>query len=165
MWVTLTLIFHGHSRSNVIVSLDSHYMPSYCGVARFCGLCFNSLALCWTRGISLRGTTPQEVTFYGHMATWFIFNREPLQKRLSPWRDGTGRTESRDWPRLTLSLFRRPEESLRAVSDLTRETGSGCEYPKGLGHHASGYEFELETPPRPLLIRWEKKWQQETDLT
>ena len=41
----------------------------YCGVARSCCLGFNSLALRWTRGISLRGTAPREVTFYGCAAT------------------------------------------------------------------------------------------------
>ncbi len=53
----------------MIVPLDSDYMLFYCGVARFCGLCLISLALCWTRGISLRGTTSQGVTFNGRMAT------------------------------------------------------------------------------------------------
>ncbi len=37
----------------------------WCGVVRSCGLCLNSLALYWARGISMRGTTPQGVTFYG----------------------------------------------------------------------------------------------------
>ena len=35
------------------------------------------------------------------------------------------------------------------LSDHTRERWAVCEYPKGLGHHASGCEFKLETPPRP----------------
>ena len=72
----------------------------------------------------------------------------PTAKCLLPWRDGVGRIESRDWPRLTLSVFLRPDES-RALSDLTRERWAACEYPKGLGHHASGCDIELETPPRP----------------
>ena len=67
-------------------------------------------------------------------------------QRLSPWRDGTGRIESRDRAGRILSVLRRPDESLKAVSDLAREMAV-CEYHKGLGHHTSGCEFELRTPP------------------
>ena len=93
----------------------------YCGVVRSCRLCFTSLTLLGTSGIFLRGTTPGGVTFYGlsaeHAATRFIFNGNPVSC-LSPWRDGTGRTESGDRARLPLSVLRRPDESLKAVSNL-----------------------------------------------
>ncbi len=93
----------------------------YCGVVRSSGLCFTSLALLGTREISLKGTTSRGVTFYGlsaeHAATRFIFSGNPVSC-LSPWRDGTGWTESGDWARLTLSVLRHPYESLKAVSDL-----------------------------------------------
>ena len=60
----------------------------YCGVMQSGRLCLNSLALCWTRGISLRGTAPQGVALYGLSAeratTWFIFKREPLQSVCHP---------------------------------------------------------------------------------
>ncbi len=67
-----------------------------------------------------------------------------------------GRTESRDRPRLKLSVFVRPDESLEQLQ-TSRERWAACEYPKGLGHHASGCDIELETSPRPLLTTWEKK--------
>ncbi len=63
-------------------------------------------------------------------------------------RDGTGRTESRDWPHLTLSVFPRPDESLECLQ-TSQERWAACKYPKGLGHYASGCDIELETPPRP----------------
>ncbi len=59
-----------------------------------------------------------------------------------------GRTESRDRPRLTLSVFLRPDESLERLQ-TSRERLAACEYRKGLGHHAPGCDIELETPPWP----------------
>ncbi len=67
--------------NNYYYENNSKYMQLYCSVLRSGHLCFTSLALLWTRGISLRGTTPRGVTFYGLSAqravTRFIFNREP----------------------------------------------------------------------------------------
>ena len=100
----------------------------YCGAVRSCRLCFTSLALLGTRGISLRGTTPQGVTFYGVSAectaTRFKFSGNPVSC-LSPWRDGTGWTVLGDRARLTLLVLRHPDESLKAVSDL-HERESQC---------------------------------------
>ena len=102
-------------------------LSTYCGVARSCRLCFISLSLLGTRRISWRGTTPRGVTFYGlsaeRAATRFIFNGNPVLC-LFPWRDGKGRTESRDRARLTLLFLRHPDESLKVVSDLHERDNS-----------------------------------------
>ena len=61
---------------------------------------------------------------------------------------GQVRTESGYQVRCTLSVVRHPaaDESLKAVLDL-RERDRQCAYPRGLGHHTPGCEFEVETPP------------------
>ncbi len=95
-------------------------------VVRSGRLCFTSLALLWTRGISLRGTTPRGVTFYGLSAeravTRFIFDGNPcivsvpLEGRYG--QDRVGRSTSPH--ALSLSC---PDESLKAVSDLHERDG------------------------------------------
>ena len=99
---------------------------SYCGVVRSGRLCFNSLALLWTRVISLRGTTPRGVTFCGlsaeRAATRFIFHGNPCIVSV-PLDGHNGKTESGDRPRLTLSVLRHPDESLKAISDLHERDG------------------------------------------
>ncbi len=93
-----------------------------CGVVGFC-LCFTSLALLRTRGISLKGTTPLAVTFYGlsaeRAATRFIFSRNHASC-LSPSMDGTGWNRIADQACCTLSVVRCPDESRKAISDLRK---------------------------------------------
>ncbi len=107
--------------TDIVISRTSPPKRTSCGVARSCHLCFTSLDLLGTRGISLGGPTPRGVTFYSlsaeRAATRFIFNGNPVSC-LSLWRDGTGRTELGDRARLTLLVLRRPDESLKVVSDL-----------------------------------------------
>ncbi len=56
--------------------------------------------------------------------------------------------QSRDRPRLTLSVSLRTDESLDRLQ-TSRERWAACEYPKESGHHASGCDIEVETPPWP----------------
>ena len=74
-WLLNRGIFFPFDRVCQTFSLSSS--RSFCGAVRSGRLCFTSLALIWTRGIPLRGTTPQEVTFCSlsaeHTATRFIF--------------------------------------------------------------------------------------------
>ncbi len=92
-----------------------------------CGLQVNYVALRWTRGFSLKGETPRKRRLWSRAcstATWFIFNRAPLISDCPPrGKDGTSRTESRDRPRLTLSVFLRSDESLGRLQ-TTHERGS-----------------------------------------
>ncbi len=76
-----------------------------------------------TRGISLKGNTPTG----------------PLE--------GRGRLEqSREIKLAACSRsYGAQPRVLRRFQTSVRE--AVCEYPRGLGHHASGCEFELKTPP------------------
>ncbi len=67
--------------TDTVLSQTSPPKRTSCGVVQSRGLCFTSLALLGTRGISLTGTTPRGVTFYGlsaeRAATRFIFSWNP----------------------------------------------------------------------------------------
>ena len=89
------------------------------------------------------------VKHWASAATWFIFNSVPLISDCSHWegRYDLDRVQRSTSPH-ALGLPS-PRRESGALSDHTRERWAACEYPKGLGHHASGCDIELETPPRP----------------
>ena len=141
-------------------SRTSSQKRTSCGVVRSGRLCFNSLALLWTREISLTGTTQQGVTFYGlsaeRVATRCIFNWELLYSVCPP--GGTVRTgQCREIDLASRSRSYIVQTRVLRRFHTSQERWAACKYPNGLGHHASGCEFELETHPRPLLNIWEKK--------
>ncbi len=90
-------------------------------------------------------------------ATNFIW-REPCAVFCPP-----GGTESGDQARCTLSVVRHPDESLGAGLDLC-ERDRQCQNTLG-GYHASGCEFDLETPPDHYWIPGRRNDNKETNLT